>query len=100
MRSKARPTSDRNRVARPAPSSSYHRAAFSRSASASGRTMNRRGIESATIIELPAESFLNNLPAVAGVWIGLQVLQAFIEDFVVPIGNGNRLGRGCDMVPQ
>ena len=42
-------------------------------------------------VELLAEAFLNNLPAVAGVRIGFEVLQALVEDFAVPVRNRNRL---------
>jgi hypothetical protein len=44
-RANVRSTSLKNRSASPARSSSYHRAASSRSASASGRTMNPRLIQ-------------------------------------------------------
>jgi hypothetical protein len=62
--------------------------------------MNRRGIPSVAAVEFLAEAFLHNLPALTGVRIGFEVLQAFIEDFTVPIRNRNRLRRRCDSVPQ
>ena len=42
--------------------------------------MNRRGIPSGAAVELLAEAFLHNVPAVTGVRIGFEVLQALVED--------------------
>ncbi len=55
---------------------------------------------SVAAVEFCAEAFLNNLPAVTGVRIGFEILQALVEDFAVPIGNRNGLGSGGDSVPQ
>ena len=50
--------------------------------------------------DLLAEPFLNDLPAVAGFRIGLQVVQSLVENFTVPIGNRESSRSRCDAVPQ
>jgi hypothetical protein len=66
----------------------------------SGERSTGGTFDSVTAIELLAEAFLNSLPAVTSLWVGLEVLQALVEDFAVPIGNGNRLRSCRDSVPQ
>ena len=56
--------------------------------------------DSGTAIELLAETFLNSLPAVTSLWVGLEVFQALVKDFTVPIRNRNRLRSCSDSVPQ
>ena len=59
-----------------------------------------RHSRSAAAVELLAEAFLNNLPALTGVRIGFEVLQALVENLAVPFGNRNGLRSGGDSVPQ
>ena len=49
---------------------------------------------------LLAKAFLNSLPDVTSISVGFQLFQAFVEDFTVPIRNRNRVGAGCDSIPQ
>jgi hypothetical protein len=55
---------------------------------------------SVAAVELLAEPFLNNIPAVAGTGIGFEIFDALVEDFAVPIRNRNRLRCRRDPVPQ
>src|SRR6187401_2365926 len=55
---------------------------------------------SVVAVELLSEAFLHNLPAVTDGRIGFEVLQTLVQDFAVPIGNGNRLRSGRYSVPQ
>jgi len=55
---------------------------------------------SVAAVELLAEPFLNNIPAVAGTGIGFEIFEALVKDFAVPIRNRNRLRCGRDAVPQ
>jgi len=42
----------------------------------------------------------DDLPAVTRARIVFEILQAFVDDVPVPVGDGNRLGRGRDSVPK
>jgi len=44
--------------------------------------------------------FLDDVPAVACLWIGFKILHALVQDFPVPFGHGNRLRRGRNSIPQ
>src|SRR4030095_7063238 len=55
----------------------------------------RRGIRISDDYRASCAAVLEQSPS-----FGLQVLQALIEDLTVPFGNRNRLGSGCDAVPQ
>jgi hypothetical protein len=55
---------------------------------------------SVTAVQLSSESFLNDLPAFTCAWIGVELLQAIIDDLPVPIWNRNRIGRSRDSVPK
>jgi hypothetical protein len=55
---------------------------------------------SVVAIELLAEPFLNDLPGVTRVGIGLEILQALVDDFVVPVWNRDGLRTRGDSVPQ
>ena len=67
---------------------------------ASARTMNGRLIQPGAYCSGPPKPFLNDIPAVAVVWIGFKILHALVQDFPVPFGHGNRLRRGRDSIPQ
>jgi hypothetical protein len=42
-------------------------------------------------VELVAESFLHDIPAVTRAGIGFEIFQSIAQDFLVPVGNRNRL---------
>ena len=47
-------------------------------------------------MQFDAKPFSDDVPALAGVGIGLVVLQAFVQDFAVPFGDGHLLGSRGD----
>src|ERR1700730_15332492 len=51
-------------------------------------------------IEFSAKSFLDDIPAVAGLRVGLVILQPLVEDLAMPFRDRNCLGTCCDSVPQ
>jgi hypothetical protein len=51
-------------------------------------------------VQLLAKPFLDDIPAVAGFGIGLEIFQSLVEDFAVPFRDGNRLGSCRDTVSQ
>ena len=51
-------------------------------------------------IQLPAKSFLDHIPVVAGVGVVLEILDPLVEDLAMPFRDRNRLRTCRDSVPQ
>ena len=90
----------RKRSASPGRSLSYDRATDSISLGEwpnDERAGHRRSVAA---VKFLAESFLDDIPTVAHVRIGFEILQSLVDDLAVPIRHGDRLGRGRDSVPE